>query len=373
MRARPLGDLAVPFVLWLIAVQGLVVMARLAGLDPLGDAVVWHRPDTGLHLAVAEHGYDAGACPAPGPDLCGNASVFPGLAFLTRVADVFVPLGAAPVAVAWAFALGTLVLLASTFLRGREWTAVAATLLLAAFWPGQPFSYTAITIAPFVFFSTLWLWWLSRERFALAALASAGAILVDPLGFLLLPVGLAYTAIVHRGAPRRENATRLGLLAGAGAAAGGLVFGLMRLQTGRKDPWFDLQDQLDRELQFPLVTLWDRVRPLFEGGGVDFVAEAASLQALLVAVLVGALGAAAVRARRRLDAADRLALALGAVLWLFPLAFTGAVAHWRTDAALVPAVVLARHLPPAVAFLLGGAGVWVLMVTARGVFAGALP
>jgi hypothetical protein len=93
-----------------------------------------------------------------------------------------------------------------------------------------------------------------------------------------------------------------------------------------------------------LPSFFATVGPLFQGSPAG-KQEVPAAETLLVAIYCLCLLAAAILQRSQLDPAGRLVLSVTLWSWLFPLIPGGGVRLYRSEALLVPSVMLARRLP----------------------------
>jgi hypothetical protein len=220
-----------------------------------------------------------------------------------------------------------------------------------------PFAVSLATLA-----TLLCLHWLARRRWLAAGLAGAVAAASYPIGVLLLVVVPVWMAVAGRHAG--PVAGQLGAaLAVVGLVAAGFlaVLAVDRWQTGAWDAYLRVQAHYgNKGLHDPVTSFRHGVAPTppppgRRGHRVD-TRLAPRLQYVVVATLL-ALGIAAVAARglgataaRRLvgqapvTALEWAAALCAPVFWVGQLAAGGGVHHYRSDALLVPVVLLTRHL-----------------------------
>jgi hypothetical protein len=335
---------------------------------PPWTAGSWSGHDSAHYQSIAKSGYAIFPCsPAdPPPGVCGNAGWMPLYPWIMRplIASGLASPRWAAAFVAAGFALAALAVLWALFLsswpRNRH-----LALLVAAFCPGQVFLHGAFPLGVLVTAVLVAIHFARRERWSAAGLAGAAAALCHSVGWLLAPA-LALWGLVRP--PLFATARgRLLALRGPTLAAvltlGGLacLFLLHGLSLGVWDAYFRVQGAYGHRLASPLAGLCSATAPLVKPPWAG-AAEAPSVQALLVAVLVSALALPALRRRREPEAA--LVGLYVAVLWLFPLALGGTVSVYRTDAALLPGVLLARGAPRGVLALVLAA--FILLAWAMG-------
>lgn len=326
----------------------------------------WVRWDARHYLEIAREGYSLYSCalvPGYAPqDWCGNAGWFPGYPLLLRVLDrLGIPLLAAAVLLSGAFACLALHALWTRFLAGRPERGTLLALALAALWPGAVYQHAAFPISMLLFFQIRALDALARGRWLDAGLWGAAAAFTYPSGLLLAVVIVAHGLLVRREyAPRRLGACVL-LPCALTAAGTGLVLLIHQLAVSDWRAFFKVQGKYGFGRRWPWDTLADRLSPLL-GDGPLFPAS----QTLLVALLMLGLLLGLAVAGRRLLASDALVALHALVYWLLPLALGGGLSLHRADALLMPAAVLARHLPAPLRWgLLGAAAFTALRVGAR--------
>ena len=272
-----------------------------------------------------------------------------------------VPAAWAGVAIAWVFRLATLVLIWGTFLERRRSAASIGVLLVAAFAPGGIYGFAVFPISLLTFATVACLWLLHRERWVAAGLAGAAGVLAYPLGLALVVVGAIWPFVDRSAAPTRRRAGRAAVVAGIAVAGAVLVAAVQRAQTGSWNAYRLIQDKYHHHLQLPVRPAGHAVAELFDSGLMTLARAGPALQTLLVAVLLVAVVATLVR-RRRLEQVDRLLLLWVAVAWILATVQTS-VSLYRSEATLLPAVVLARRLPTQFLFALvaGAAALTVVM------------
>jgi hypothetical protein len=240
-----------------------------------------------------------------------------------------------------------------TFLGRRRSAASIAVLLLAAFAPGGIYGFAVFPISLLTFATVACLWLLHRERWLAAGLAGAAGVLAYPAGLALVVVGAIWPFVDGSAAPTGRRAARAAVVAGTALAGAALVATVQRAQTGSWDAYRLVQDKYHHHLQLPVQPAGHAVAELLDGALTTLARAGPSLQTLLVTVLLAAVVVAAFVRRRELEHIDRLLL-----LWLAPASilamFQTNVSLYRSEAALLPAVLLARRLPPPFLFVLAG-------------------
>jgi hypothetical protein len=324
----------------------LAAVAWAHGFDPLA-AATWSRWDSTYYLQIASGGYlPVEHCRPethyPAEAWCGNAAWFPGYSWL--VAAVAHPLGLSPANTAvWISALAQLACLILVWVLlddARQWPA----LVLAAFFPGNVYMAAVfpVSLCALALLCCIWLIW--SGMFKRAALAAAAAAACYPTGVLLAPVAGLW-ALLHR----RWRA--IWVVAGA---LGGLaaVLLVMRFQTGAWDAFALVQAKYAYGGNL-LDSLGARLKPLVNPRYRDEKGFVTGLQTLLSAVMVLLLAVRELR-RRWPERSSLAALCMG-TFWIAPLALGGRLSLYRSDALLLPAVLLFPAFPRKVQLAFVGA------------------
>jgi hypothetical protein len=275
----------------------------------------------------------------------------PGYAWALRP---FIATGLSPrrasVVVSAAFALASLTALWTGFLSSWK-RGGALALLAAAFFPGQVYHHGAFPLAQFCFFALLCLLAAVRDRWLLAGLSGFVAALTYSTGWLLAPVLLAWALVGPR--PGLAGRAARGGLAAALSLGGFLsVLLIHRWQVGVWNAFFVIQGAYGHGLANPLATWWRAVKEVFTPPWQG-VQEGPHLQTLVVAVWVSGMLA------RRFRTGDRATLLLALytlAFWVFPLVMGPGVSLYRSEATLLPSILLMEGLPrPALALALAAA------------------
>ena len=339
----------------------LLVAWRTAGnVGAAFNTATWVRRDSGQYLKIASYGYRATTNCAGAPSanghvahLCGNVTWMPGYpAFLKLVSLFGLSLPAAGLLAAWLFWFLALVMVWVLTADART-SARWMCLLLAAVFPGQVYFAAVFPIGMCMFFVLLAIYATTKSgRAWLCAVASCIAAATYVPALALLPA-FVVAAVVFRGRPRvvvPSLAGIVGLVAGIGA-----VFVYSQFAVGKWDAYL-ITEREEYGVQFhaPWQTLANHVRPV----GTSVVAR----QSVLVAVLVAAaLICAAVHfmRARELGPLDVMLLVTTVAAWLIPYVGGGSLSIYRSEACVLPVVVLLRRLPWwAIAVAVGGAA-WV--------------
>jgi hypothetical protein len=313
----------------------------------------WSGPDTAHYLSIAKHGYVIFPCSPddPPPGHCGNAGWMPAYPWALRP---LMAAGASPrraaVLVSASFAFLSLGLLwVGSLSSWRQGGALA--LAAAAFFPGQVYQHGAFPLAQFSLLALLCLMAALRDRWLLAGLAGFLAALTYSTGWLLAPVLVAW-GLARPGPAPAARLPRVGLAAALTFGGFLSVLVLDWWQTGAWDAFFVIQGAYGHHLTNPLVTWWLGVREAFAPPWRG-VQEGPHLQTLLVGVWVSGLLVYRLRTR---DQASLLLAFYALAFWVFPLAMGPGVSLYRSEATLLPSVLLMEGLPrPVIALLLAAA------------------
>jgi hypothetical protein len=302
-RARPrLGDGLRPCLIAFLAVRiGLLVLSAMAvGLFLPRDAVNvpgwvapplahgWHgifsafeRQDALWFLRIATAGY------APGD---GSAAFFPLFPLVVRVVSFLVggrPLLAAILVSNVSFFGSLVVLYDLTVLEFSEPVARRTIVYLAIF-PTAFFFFAPYSESLFLLLSLLAFREAMSDRWAAAAVAGALAALTRSIGIVLAPA-LIVMALERRRA--RGGDPRPGVAAGAAVLVGPLAY-LGWWGVAHQDALAPIHAQANwqREVAFPLVTIWNATRFAFGEGVRDpayWIIDALVVGVVLVAVIAG--------------------------------------------------------------------------------------
>jgi hypothetical protein len=347
------GALLPPVLVFCAARLLLVEAASAAGFDGW-SALSWRRFDSVHYLVIATNGYEYFSCArlgGPATDACGNAAWFPLYPWLLRP---FLALGVAPeTAGAWVAglaSLGMLVVLWNAFLRGLGRRGLLV-LGMAAVFPGAVYQHAIFPISLALLGMVLAAVAIREERWALAGLAGTGVALSYVTGILVaIPGGL--TALL------RTRALRPALLAGGLAACGlGVVLVLHQLLLGHWDAFYWVHRKGFPAMARPVDTFLAVIAPAFEP--VNHRHRMLAAQAITVATLVLLGLGAAWAGRRRADPVRTWAAVAALVFWAFPLCVGRGVSLYRSDALVLPILLLVVDLPP---WMLGGLLIWLVIL-----------
>ena len=295
------------------------------------------RRDSLLYLSIAHRGYTLFRCDRAG-GWCGNAGWFP---LYPVLVSPLIHLGiSGPVAgalLSGVLQLAALVLLWRRLLSGagRPATRVSA-LLAAAVFPGAVYH---AAVFPMSLLAALVLAALALERtHLLAAAACVGlACATHPIG-VALAVGLAV-------AVARADVRRAVVHLGAGLCGLVAVGVAQWISVGHLNGYLLVQRHYGHGGTNPVETLRLAKESTFtflrDPHRLDLVPQ---VQTVIVALFVLAVLAATIAARRTLAEGDAALAIFTALAWAGPL-LLGGISLYRSDAALLPSLALARRLP----------------------------
>jgi hypothetical protein len=336
MLASTRSRLIPPLIAFSVQRSLLAAVAYANQFDSLASAS-WIRWDSVFYLDIASRGYSLpGACPPeshyPSTAWCGNTAWFSGYSWLVG-ALAQVP-GISPAAAAvWSSAaaqLGCLIMVWLLLDDARQWPALA----LAAFFPGNVYMAAAFPVSLCVLAILVTMWCCWRRRYLCAAVAAAAAATCYPTGVLLGGV-VAIWALLHR---RWRAAWVL-----PGALAGfATVLLVMHLQTGIWDAFTRVQAKYSYGVN-PIDTLGARLKPLVNRRYRDEKGVVTAFQTLTSAVLV--LSWCYIGVHRRFSERSSLIIVYLAAFWLVPLTMGGSLSLYRSEALLMPGVLLLPTLP----------------------------
>lgn len=315
------------------------------------DASTWARWDSGLYADIAQHGYVLGRCGVlfpTGPygpnDWCGNTGWFPLYPLLVRAGIALgLGVGSSGRLVSLLFFAATLTVVWFGFLERLSRPRAYPLLLLVAFFPGSVYYGAMFPLSLTVFGCVSALALLDRGRPGLAGAAAAlGAAAYPPVAL----VAIVVVVVVWRSA--RARWWRDGIAFAAPILLTEMaVVAMFRAWTGRGDAFFLVQHKYDFSTRTALRVYVDRFSSL--GNLSAERADAPALQTVLVLALIAATAFVLVRHRHRLTTLEAAAGLLAVALWIVPLALGGQLSIYRSEALLVPVVVLLRRLPAVVA------------------------
>lgn len=339
-----------PVAAFVFALAVHAVAAVYGGFDP-ADAQRWTSFDSPIYLDIAHHGYTARACSAAelqqGATACGTFGwfpVYPALIWpLLQVGIDGAMAGVLVSLVCWALLLGVLWNGLLLPLAGRE-RAVWAALALAAVAPGAFYFQTVYPMALAACLVVAALVALVRERWWWAGAAAFAACATYPGSAALVVVAGLWLLFVAPAASLGERARRIAIVCGLAVAGFLAVLLYAQLATGQWDGYFGVQARFHHGVHLPLHNWLDVSTP--RATGLGNISLFLAFQSWLTTILVVAAVVVTFGRRRAATPADWLLVLYALAFWLIPLA-QNTVAYYRTDALLIPVVVLVARLPRA--------------------------
>ncbi len=337
----------IPPLLAFALVRGMLCwVAKATGYDP-ATANAWSHWDSAHYLSIAEHGYEFFSCArVPGYDptqWCGNTAWFPGFPLAMKLVGLVTGLAHVS-AGAWISAtwcLASLMLIWIAFLRAELRVTHLLALCLAAFFPGHVYDHAVFPIAQFALLQLLTLWLYSERRFALAALAAAGASFTYTSGLFMCGVIVMHAMLLDREGPWIDRVKAVAIVCTGVVLGFVAVLALQRLQTGEWNAFFLTQAKYKYDPRPPTTAWWSLLNTLYADWPQH---RGPNEQTIFVAILCSlSLGYAGWR--RGLQRSDAVLVSFAVVYWLIPLILGGQLSLYRAEATLLPAVPLARRIP----------------------------
>ncbi len=366
-----------PLLAFVLGTGLLWVIAARTGHPPwLTQA--WGKFDSGQYASIATKGYYAVTCKPqslppnhpPRPQLCGNLGWFPLYPWAMRAVNLMgLSISQSGVLLSSVFHLLTLILL---WVMVREPGRPARFLLpvLAAVFPGAVYQHAIFPISMTTFFTLGFLYLLGSGRWARAGVSGAVAAASYISGVVLAPVALIASAIAG-GTRAALRSTVTAVLVFAGFVG---VLVAQYLAVGIWGAYFQSTRKYGVGIQNPIPNFVATVRPAFQWAGGTWTGGTPAATGLLVqatqtvavaviVLLVTGATLARVAARERLGLTDWAALVTTLALWVFPHVAGAAASQYRSEALLLPCVLLARRLPvalQAVLVVMAGVVLWVV-------------
>lgn len=338
---KSLGRATLPPLVAFLVARLFLCLVSAGTWRPPWESGSWSGPDSAHYLSIAKHGYVLVRCSSddPAPGHCGNTGWMPGYAWALRP---FIAAGLSPrrasVVVSAAFVVASLTVLWVGFLSSWKKGGVLA-LFAAAFFPGQVYHHGAFPLALLSLLVLLCLMAALRDRWMLAGLAGFLAAVTYSTGWLIAPVLVAW-GLASPGPARAIRLLRVGFAAAMAFSGFLSVLVLQWWQTGVWNAFFVVQGAYGHRLSNPPVTWWIGVREVFTPPWQG-IQEGPHLQTLLVGV-----GMASLLARHfRTGDRESLLLALYTLaFWVFPLSMGNTVSLYRSEATLLPSILLMKGL-----------------------------
>jgi len=351
-----------PFFAWWFA-RILVTYRAGQGLLSLG-ASSWVRWDSISYMGIARHGYYFHQC-APYEGLynqhwCTNAAWFPGYPLLLRTArwlGLSLPSAGALLS-ACAF-LAVLVVLWNGFLLELGLRRAVPLLAIAAAFPGVVYAFAVFPMSVEVLAIVVGLLAARHGRLLLMVAAVCVAVFTYPNAVILVPITVVYLVLLRsNSADQVRRRVLLGLATGLPIVA----IAIWHATAGRWDAFLVAQHQQGTGFASPISVLWRLI--VTRQGEIQVRSQSASLswwvsaQTALTAVIVIAavvVAVAAWRRRGRVDSTEALVVATVLATWLLGVSSTAGANPYRAVFALLPAVILLRHLKVSALWAIAGA------------------
>jgi hypothetical protein len=335
-----------PLAAYLLVRIFLLVPGALSGYDTLRPGT-WRRWDSGHYLSIARNGYELFPCDSPNyppGSWCGTAAWLPGYPWLVRFGPrLSVPRETFAVLLSAAFTLALLIILWNGFLDATPNRVNLLSLLLAAFFPGSIYFHAIFPVSMAATFLLLSLWLLREEKWGASGLCGAVASFTYPSGLLLSPIFGGWAIFRSRGQSWVVLLARLSSSTGLGGLGFAFVLLLHQKTVGAWDAFFKVQAKYGHDaLHEPTGTFARAVGPFFENVADRNVP---GFQTLLVGVLVAAVVFAMLLRRKEVPPFDGCVLATVLLFWAFPFVIGRGESLYRSEALLVPIVILTRYLP----------------------------
>ena len=345
-----------PLVAFLAAQVALFIAAHVADYE-FWSSTSWNRFDSDYYVSISQAGYSVAHCgPARPPGTwCGNSGWFPGYPLLTSFpVQLGAPVRPAALFVSLACCLAALMLVWIGFLGARLTTSNLLALALAAFTPGQVYHHTIfpLALAGLALLTTIFL--IGRERWLGAGAAGAVLAATYPSGSLIIPVTGLWLLFRRDGSSLGTRALRIVQVSGVAALGSAFVPFIQRVQTGYWDAFWKIHAHYHNGYQDPFPALVRLVKPVFHTAPT--VAAMRNWEGAFAAVVVVVLCAHVLARRGDAGPLDSLLVVTLLAYWLFPLS----IQHmdlYRSDALLIPAVLLLRRAALLLQVALVGAGV----------------
>jgi hypothetical protein len=373
-----------PLVAFVLATALLWVVAARTGYPPR-EATTWARWDSGQYVSIATRGYYTVECTSrmvppdapPGPQLCGNTGWFPLYPWAMRaVSKLGLSVVQAGVLLAALFHLLSLVLVWA-LVREPGHPSRFLVLLLAAVFPGVVYQHAVFPVSMMTFFTIGFLYLLGTGRWIRAGVSGAAAAASYISGVLLAPVAPVVAILTVGWWPGWRTALRSGITAVIVAAGFVGVLIVQYLAVGIWGAYFQSTRKYGVGIQNPVPNFVRTVSPFVEqlrGMPVPRRQYIEAVQTLAVAGIVVLIVAATLAPliRGQLSSTDWAVLVTTIGLWIFPHVSGVAASQYRSEALLLPCVLLARRLPLALQAGLVAVSIAVLWIMAPGFFTGLL-
>jgi hypothetical protein len=338
-------DVALELVVPPVAAFGIARLVVWAASASAGygfpGAAALTRHDSLLYLSIAQHGYTLFPCARVG-GWCGTSGWMPLYPLLVAP---FVKLGLpgkwTATAISAVFQVLTLSLLWGwAFRRPRDVKALLA-LFAAAVFLGSVYYAAVFPLSLLTFLVLVAFWFAQDDRKPLAAAAVVLAAATYPVGVFAGPA-LGIAALVAGRLPLRERFGTCVVYLVCSATGVLAVAVAQRLEVGHWDAYFLVQRHYGHSGTNPVATLRfakeSTLTFLHHPHRLDLMPQ---LQLLLAAAFVLTVGLVWIATRSARDVAPAAFVALA---WAIPF-MLGGISLYRSDAALMPGLILTRRLP----------------------------
>ena len=273
----------------------------------------------------------------------------PGYSVLLSPFDHFgLSAAVAGVALSAAFQFGSLAVLWICFFGARASPRNLAAIGTAAVFPGAVYYAAVFPLSLLTFATLLAILFALRGRTILAGVAAAVAAATYPVGIVVAGALVVWEWTTP--GTFTERLRRSGVIAGAGLAGLAVVAGAQRWMTGHWDAYVLVQRHYGHTGMDPFSVFRVAKEQAFSfAHDPHRLSLVPALQLLLVATFVVGVVATFLVTRRRNDLPAVL-IVLSA--WLMPLAL-GGVSLYRSDAALLPGLLVTRRLPVGLQLVFG--------------------
>jgi hypothetical protein len=327
-------------VAFLASVAFTMGLAWLAGETPWSPGA-YARWDSANYLGIATAGSYIATCDTWGysPDeWCGTAGWMPAYSLVLRVVSLSgIGIMQAALLVSHLFLFAALFLLRAMVAEsqpGRERIALA----LAALFPGGIYLHAIFPTSALVLCALLCILFLSRLRFLAASLVVTVGAAVYSSGVLLSGL-VGVSVLLLSEAPWRKRilkAVGFGTISFSGFGA---VLLYHHLVTGRWNAFFLIQAR--NHFAGPLSRIYFELQQLFAG---DLPRAMIAVQTLCMAAVCAGTVAYAVWSGK-LTRLEKVTAGYVLLFWLFPLSTGNSLSLTRSEAGLVPLVILLAVLP----------------------------
>lgn len=347
MHARSVARLIGPPLVAFAAVWALLAaLASHEGKPPF-ETALWMRWDAHLYVLQSKVGPTLEHCGRGSgydrADWCGTAGWMPLYPLLIRGgAALGLDREVAGVLLSAAFHLATLVLVWWVVRRAGPLRGGLA-LALAAVFPGLPYAHAVFPISAIQLALTGFVVALALRQFLLAAVAALCVSALHSTGVFVAPMAVvALLASWNTLVPRdrlRALAVPLGAVLGLSA-----VFLWHHLATGRWNALFLVQAKYGHHPTFP----WNGLLGSYTMHGPWSTLQGAAIAAQTTFVLLLVATTLVLAWRHRDDAFTLPVVLVVGAFWLGPLVMGPNVGFYRTEALLIPSVLVLRHASPKV-------------------------